>query len=524
MKISRRTVTAGILGSIAAAAAPLPAFAGVRYGEEKPFSFEWLTAQAEDLAHAPYKPVTVQDKDLIDRIDYDAYQQIRFRPEESLWANGPGYPVELFHVGRYFQEPARIFTVKDGKAREIMYAPELFSYGKSDFARNLPSDIGFAGFRVMTAKGEPDWLAFLGASYFRTPGETRQYGLSARGLAIDTGLPTLEEFPRFISFWLEPLPEDHGPQGMIAYALLNSKSVAGAYKITTRRGEGVVGVTMDVEAKLFGRAGVQRLGIAPLTSMYWYSKLNHRQATDWRPEIHDSDGLAIWTSADERIWRPLNNPQSVQTSSFFDSAPKGFGLLQRERRFECYEDDGVFYNLRPSVWIEPQGDWGEGAVQLVEIPTTDEIHDNIVAYWVPKEPFNAGGTHTMQYRMHWRTDEPFPARNGRVVATRFGDGGNPGTKPLAGFTKYVIDFAGGILPQLARKDNVEVKLTVRGGTIERKVAYPVLGTDRWRAIFDFSPPDRDPVDMRLFLARNGEALTETWIYQHLSSGDAPPRT
>ncbi len=520
MKVSRRTVTAGILTSIAAAAAPFPALAGVRYGEEKEFSHEWLLSQAEALARTPYKAVPIRNKDIIERIDYDAYEQIRFRPDEAIWADGPAFPVELFHVGRYFQEPAQIHVLKEGRAREVQYTPELFNYGTSTFARDLPKDIGFAGFRVMLSKGEPDWLAVLGASYFRTPGETRQYGISARGIAIDTGLSRPEEFPRFVSFWLEPLPAQ---QGIVIHALLNGKSVTGAYKITATRGEGVIGIMTEVEGKLFARHDVERLGIAPLTSMYWYSKLNHRQGTDWRPEIHDSDGLAILTGAGERIWRPLNNPPGVQTSSFFDRSPKGFGLLQRERRFDRYEDDGVFYNLRPSVWIEPLGDWGEGAVQLVEIPTKDEVHDNIVAYWVPKEPFKEGGTYSMRYKLHWRTDEPFPARNGHVVATRIGDGGIAGTPPVPGFTKYVIDFAGGTLPQLTVKDGVEVRLSVRGGTVERKVAYPVLGTGRWRAIFDFSPPDHEPVDMRLFLSRNGEALTETWIYQHLTNG-APPRT
>ena len=208
----------------------------------------------------------------------------------------------------------------------------------------------------MTEPGHPDWLAFLGASYFRSPAETGQYGLSSRGLAIDTGMPTPEEFPRFTSFWVEPL---EGRRGLAIHALLDSPRMTGAFRMETVREQGTL---MDIEARLFPRADMTRVGIAPLTSMFWYAKHNRKQAADWRPEIHDSDGLAIWTGAGERIWRPLNDPAAVQTSTFLDANPKGFGLVQRERHFSAYEDDGAFYDRRPSVWVEPVGDWGEGAV------------------------------------------------------------------------------------------------------------------------------------------------------------------
>jgi len=394
----------------------------------------------------------------------------------------------------------------------VLYSPELFNYGKADFARTLPPDLGFAGFRVMYAPGEPDWLAFLGASYFRSSGETRQYGLSTRGLAIDTAMPWPEEFPRFTNFWLEP---HRNPEGVVIHAMLDSPSVTGAYKITaTRPGKGVI---TDVEATIFARKDVARLGIAPLTSMYWYGKTNRRQATDWRPEIHDSDGLAMWTGAGERIWRPLNNPFGVQTSTYLDNNPRGFGLLQRERRFDHYEDDGVFYDKRPSVWIEPIGGWGEGGVQLIEIPTVDETNDNIVAYWVPKAQLVGGQRRDLKYRIHWRLEEPYPSQIGRVHTTRAGAGGRPGHPARQGYTKYVIDFEGGELGQLDNFKGVEMVLTATRGAIDNKSAYRIVGSDRWRAMFDFLPADREPVDLRLYLQRNGAALTETWLYQHLSS-------
>jgi glucans biosynthesis protein len=510
--IDRRTLLSGaaVLGltGMRAMAAQKP---DIFFGPEVPFSFEALTGWAKALSMQPYRAPAVRDADIIERLDFDAYQEIRFRPEWSIWSHGDGpYPVELFHVGKWFKEPVRIFVVStSGIAQEVRYGPEMFTYGKSDFAKALPADTGFAGFRVLTAPGEPDWLAFLGASYFRTPGETRQYGLSARGLAIDVAMPTPEEFPRFSHFWLEPLA---GKRGIVINALLDSPRMTGAYRFETTRDTAVL---MDVRTHLFPRARIDRVGIGPLTSMYWYGKHNRGAATDWRPEIHDSDGLSIWTGNGERIWRPLNNPQSVQTSSFFDVNPKGFGLMQRERNFNQYEDDSTFYEKRPSTWVEPMGGWGEGAVQLVEIPTNDEIHDNIVAYWTPKTPYQASEEHALRYKLHWRLDEPYPAPLARVVATRLGAGGIPGQPRPPGSVKYVVDFRGGKLAQFKQRGDVELVIAAPSGRIERQAVYPVVDTDIWRTMFDFTATSPQPVDIRVYLRRGNEALSETWLFQHL---------
>ena len=251
-----------------------------------------------------------------------------------------------------------------GSAREIVYRQSYFDMPEKHVAHSLPDGIGFAGFRVMAEDQTWDWLAFLGASYFRSPGAAKQYGMSARGLAIDTALPSGEEFPRFSTFWLEAVPGSR--ERVVIYALLESPSVVGAYRFDCAYANGVA---MDVDMHIVARKPIERTGIAPLTSMYWYSETDKTKGLDWRPEIHDSDGLALWTGAGERIWRPLNAPPNVMTNSFVDENPKGFGLLQRDRIFDHYEDDGVFYNKRPSVWIEPLDAWGRGSVQLVEIPT-----------------------------------------------------------------------------------------------------------------------------------------------------------
>jgi glucans biosynthesis protein len=510
--INRRSVLAGAAASLLAPGVIRSAQAkpNLYSGPEVPFSFEQLLDWAKEIGGLPYRPPVVRNAELIQRIDYDAYQQIRYRPDWAIWAAGDGpFPVELFHVGEFFKEPVRIFVVeRKGVAREVRYGHDLFTYGSSDFARQLPPDTGFAGFRVMTAPGEPDWLSFLGASYFRSPGETRQYGLSARGLAIDTAMPSPEEFPRFSNFWLEQIP---GARDLIVNALMESPSVTGAYRFHATRQTGTL---MTVEAHLFPRKDIARVGVGPLTSMYWYGKTNRRAAIDWRPEIHDSDGLAVLTGSGEYIWRPLNNPLRVQTSSFLDTSPRGFGLAQRERRFDQYEDDGVFYGKRPTVWVEPLDDWGEGAVQLVEIPTNDEIHDNIVAYWEPARKFRAGEHRVLRYKLHWRLNEPYLGENAHVVSTRVGAGGVPGRPRPQGTVKYAVDFQGPAIKPYRGAEDLDIVVTAPSGRIERGACYPVISTEKWRAIFDFTPGSPEPVDIRLYLRKDGRAVSETWILQH----------
>jgi glucans biosynthesis protein len=356
-------------------------------------------------------------------------------------------------------------------------------------------------------------MAFLGASYFRAIGALNQYGLSARGILIDSAEPTPEEFPDFTDFFIEEQRAESDP--VMVYALLDGPSIAGAYRFAIRRTEGVV---QDVEAALFLRTGVKRLGLAPLTSMYWFGETEKRRFEDWRPEVHDSDGLAIWTGGGERIWRPLTNPPTAVTSSFIDNNPKGFGLLQRDRTADDYLD-GVNYERRPSVWVEPLEPWGAGSVQLIELPTDDEIHDNITAYWRPEAPAQAGASYRLKYRLHWLADEPYPARVARAVSTRIGRGGEPGTRRPKGVYKFVVEFAGASLEPLWG-DTVKAGpvVTASRGSIERAFMEPVPGTRRWRAIFDLKSEGTDPVELRMYLQGNGEALTETWLYQFRPPG------
>ncbi|ADZ68668.1 glucan biosynthesis protein D [Polymorphum gilvum SL003B-26A1] len=478
-------------------------------GAPEPFGFELLVDKARALAAKAYAEPRVRAAETLEKIDYDAHWKIRFRPEETVMI-GETAPVQFFHTGRYFKTPVRLYQVEGGQAREILYNPRYFEMPEDSPARDLPADIGFAGFRVMRGDLKTDWISFLGASYFRTDGQSRQYGQSARGLALDTGLSRPEEFPRFTDFWLAG-PEKDGDT-LTIYALLDSPSVAGAYKMSLRNADGE-GQVIGINSRLFFRAPVERLGIAPLTSMYWYSETNRSVGLDWRPEVHDTDGLAIVTAEGERIWRPLNNPEALRTSTFLASNLKGFGLAKRDREFENYQDDGVFYDRRPSVWIEPLEPFGEGAVQLVEIPTDDEIFDNIVAYFLPKDLPEAGSEKRFHYRMHWTDRHPVETGGALTVATRVGQGGVPGQPRPADQIKVVIDFKGPALDGLTRDDGVVPVVELSRGEPINPYLLPVVGTDRWRLVFDARVADHDPIEARAYLKTDTDVLTETWLGQ-----------
>jgi len=520
--LDRRQVMVGAAAAAlgierAGAAGTASVEAAVTYGDRKPFTFDLLRARASDAASMPWEPATPVAPSIVARIDYDAYQQIRFRPELSLMLDASHrLPIQLFHLGRFSPDSVRVHLVRDGSAREVLYSPALFDIPEGHPARELPQGAGFAGFRVMAPDLKTDWLAFLGASYFRTSGPYNQYGLSARGLAIDTGLQTPEEFPRFTEFWLESGLKSGEP--LVLYAYLDSPSVTGAYRFSIVRTvdkHDIARIDMEIECDLFARRDIVRLGVAPFSSMFWYGEGARPKIVDWRPEIHDSDGLAIWTGAGERIWRPLNNPPRVMVNAFVDRDVKGFGLLQRDRDFVHYLDDSVFYERRASVWVEPIEPFGEGEVQLLEIPTDDEIHDNIAAYWYPGGPFESGGRRRYHYRLRWLDDIPFPANLGRVCDTWLGLGGRPGHKRPEGLRKFVIDFQGAVFDGLGRDDGVEVVVTPSRGELSTVYTHPVVDQRaRWRALFDLQATGTEPVNIRAYLRKGDRALTETWVYQY----------
>jgi glucans biosynthesis protein len=499
-------ILTGLGGRCGIAAEPAPP-------GEATFDMAGLRQIARSLAAKPYLAQKPPAPDAVSKIDFDVVQKIKFRPDRALWAAGEGrFPVRFFGLDKFNPLPVKINDSSGAVARAVVYSPQDFDFGDTGLAAELPADAGFSGFRVMNGgEQDTDWLAFQGASYFRSSGEDNQYGASARGVAVDTGTSRQEEFPRFVEFWLEQ--PDKGQPSITIFALLDGPSLTGAYRFVATKGSGAV---IDIDAQLFIRNDINQLGIAPLTSMYWFGENDQRAALDWRPEIHDSDGLELWTGKGERIWRPLIDPPSLLVNSFLDENPKGFGLMQRDRDFDDYQDDGAFYNRRPSIWIEPKGDWGAGAVQLVEIPTQDEIHDNIVAYWKPKQPVKAGDEISLSYRLYWQNQNPQPASDtARIVATRIGRGGVPG-KPAPtdkDSWKFVVDFTGGPLADMAPRFDVTPVVTLSRGKIVNPYVIKVVGTKKWRALFDVYAPGKERIDLRCFLRLEGKTLSETWLYQ-----------
>jgi glucans biosynthesis protein len=514
LTISRRSfIAASLPWGVAALAAQRGAVpTHLIYGPPHPFSFERLQRHARSLAHSKYSPPALPAPEIVRTINYDTAQKIRFRRECALWTgDSEPYPVRFFSLRDVVASPVRVNVVNGATARPLLYSPNYFDWGGTGLDRMLPRDAGFSGFRVMNGREiERDWIAFQGASYFRASGTDDQYGASARGIAVNAASSTREEFPVFTTYWISEGTASDGP--VTVYALLEGPSLTGAYKIEAHRTKGEV---MDVHAELYARSDIERLGIAPLTSMYWYSESNRLQGNDWRPEIHDSDGLALWTGAGERIWRPLVNPPSVQTNSFLDNNPRGFGLIQRDRDFDNYQDDGTFYNKRPSIWVEPRGAWGDGAVQLIEIGTTDETRDNIVAYWLPKAKLYGGGSISLDYRLYWQDPEPFLSKSvAHVVSTRIGRGGVAGAPATSNGHKFVIDFDGGPLSDMSPRYDLKPTVTISRGRVERPYSIKVVGTSRWRVVFDVIAEGKQSLDLRCVLQEGGKALTETWLYQY----------
>jgi periplasmic glucans biosynthesis protein len=526
--LSRRRL---LVGAAATAALSRLSWAGATdpagrpsLGPAQAFSYEGLCHEAEVSATQPYAPPPPLPKDVLAQIDYEALGKIHFDPACALFRDGPGrYPVTFFHPGRLSPTVVRMFALSAPAprqmAREIAYDADCFRMPADSPARALRRP-GYAGFRFQESRlGDQraldwrtnDWVAFLGASYFRAIGELYQYGISARGVAVNVAVADrTEEFPDFTRFYFEPA--EPGTQAVTVYAMLEGPSLTGAYRFVMQREKSVI---MEVEARMFLRRDIERLGIAPASSMFWFSETLKPGGIDWRPEVHDSDGLALWTGGGEHLWRPLNAPAQTSASAFADRSPRGFGLLQRDRQFDHYLD-GVHYERRPSLWVEPLQDWGEGAVELIENPTDDEINDNIVVMWVPRQAGVAGSKLDFRYRLHWGADEPFPTALARCVATRMGRGGQPGRSRPAGVEKFMVEFLGGPLSQLAFGVRPEAVLSAPSGAFSYVFteAVPDGVVGHWRAQFDFAPAGKDVVDLRLFLRLGERTLSETWLYQY----------
>jgi periplasmic glucans biosynthesis protein len=469
-----------------------------------PFDRSIVRQIARDTAAKPFKAPDSRLPDNLKDLDYDRYRAIRFLPDRALW-RGEKLPFELqfFHRGFFYANRVDIHEVANGQATRIAYQPELFSFGKTP-PPNADADLGFAGFRLHAPINKPDYYdevcVFLGASYFRAVAKGEQYGLSARGLSINTGETKGEEFPLFKTFWIEKPAVN--ANSIVVHALLDSESAAAAYRFTIRPGRTTV---FDVEMAICPRVNLEHVGFAPMTSMFFFGPNDRVEVDDFRPSVHDSDGLAIFNGRGEELWRPLHNPRDLQISTFADLNPHGFGLMQRQKDFATYQDIESGFEKRPSLWAEPIGDWGEGSVRLIEIPTKEEVHDNIAAFWHPNAVLQAKGEHAYTYRLHWGPDAPKPTSLARFVRTAAGARGDD--------TRiFVLDLIG---DSLKKVDPKKIRGVVDAGKakIQNIVTQPNPATGGWRLSFELPVKDKSPVEIRASLMQDNDALSEIWVYR-----------
>jgi len=481
-----------------------------RFARSGPFGNDTVVELARELARGAFAPGTPSLPKVLAELDYDRYRDIRTAPTGTLWSKRPTlFRLQPLPRGFLFVEPVEIALVANGQAQHLPYQPSLFSTGQVMKSPLPTEDIGFSGFRALYPINRPvvfdEVVVFQGASYFRSLGAHQAYGLSARGLAHKTADPEGEEFPAFRAFWIEE-PVRTG-RVLVVWALLDSPSVTGAYRFRIDPGPTTV---MDVEVVLFPRVDLHRAGLAPATSMYMFSPNGRLFADDFRPRVHDSDGLLIVNGRGEHIWRPLANPKKVEVSAFLDRDPRGFGLLQRNRNLADYQDFEAHYEKRPSLWIEPVGHWGEGSVMLTEIPSDAEIHDNIVAFWRPKAPIPAKSEHRYAYRLRWGEDPQVALDRMRVVATRRGRADVRAPTPVR---RFVIDYGPAPARPRGRAAHPKAAVSASAGEIRDVVVAdnPLVGGPRVSFVFD--PKQADVAELRVDLGFSDGRKAETWVYR-----------
>ena len=503
----RRTASVAALAccALAAVLALLPGGAAHAIG------FEDVARRAKTLAGKSWeKPQPGLPKEL-SSLTYEQYRDISFKSDRYLWRGGRlPFEIAFFHTGFYFDQPVKINEVDAEGVHPIRFNSDDFNYGANKLDPQKIRDAGFAGFRVHHAVNTPrikdEVVVFLGASYFRAVGKNQRYGSAARGLTVDTAESSGEEYPRFTEFWLErPAP---GDTELVIYALLDTRSAVGAYRFILHPG---TETAMNVKMRLYLRESVKKLGIAPMSSMYFFGENQGPPRPDYRPEVHDSDGLSVHAGSGEWIWRPFVNPKRLLVTSFGTTDPQGFGVMQRDRAFSSYQDVGGRYELRPSVWVTPRGKWGPGRVELVQIPLPDETNDNIVAYWVPANAPDVKQPFELQYRIAWQKDRETRPPLAWVAQSRRGAGYvRNADRGIA----FMVDFEGPVFKMLPPDAKITGAFSVDGNAqLIETIAFPNEATGGWRVSLRLRRIDeKKPIELRGVLKNGDETISETWSY------------
>ena len=496
LKAAGTALAAGAAGSGPAAAQAL--------GDPAPFDAAQLVNLARALAKKPYKPAVNDLAAPFNNLPYDDYVGIRRKPEGLIWASEMlGFVIEPLHRGFLFGTPVQIYLVDNGLSQRLPYESSKYDFGRVPAPADI-KDLAFSGFRVLVpVEGESfaEVAIFQGASFYRALAKGQNFGTMARSLSVRTADPRGEEFPMIRAVWIEKPTLAAGV--LVIHALIDSESLVGAYRFTLRPGEATI---VDTECTLFARSEVDHFGLGGMTATYLLGAMDRRRSEDLRPGVYEVNGLQIFNGKGEWLWRPVANRDNLQTSSFLDNNPKGFGFLQRDREFDRFTDDDQHWERRPSLWIEPIGDWGEGMVQLLEIPSDSEINDNIIAYWRPKAVLAPGSETSFAYRQFWCWSPPEHSALAKVTQSRAGRGSGKRRR-------FVVEFNGELLADPQKSAEVKPSLSANPGTIASVRTFFARDRKTWRVLFEIEPASEAYSELRLVLENQGKPLSETWLYR-----------
>jgi len=441
-------------------------------------------------------------------IEYEKYSEIRFKPEYTFWRENSKFHMQFFPQGYIYQESIKINEVWEDYQTPIFYQGSYFSIPHGINIDKFNELSGFSGLKLLypinSENVHEEFAVFQGSSYFRIISKGQIYGLSARGIAINTGLQTPEEFPIFSEFWIEkPKPKS---EKVIVHSHLVGNSIEGYYKFTLYPGE-VSKAEVTFESII--KRDIEKIGIAPLTSMFWYGESSTSLNPPY-PESHDSDGLLI---QDDQtfIWIPLENPKKPTTTIFKVKKLKGFGLMQRDREFSSYEDPRYEYHKRPSAWVEPVNseNWENGYISLYRIPTRDDLMDNIIVFYSPEKLPTKGDNIKFSYNIKMidklKLDDDFA----EVVSTKIIQNKD---KNLISF---FIDFKGLDLKNFEEKD---YKFNLEGEDYEvlECLLNPINNLDKLRVSIKLSQKNKNITSSTIsgFISEDSKIKSEVWKYIH----------
>jgi glucans biosynthesis protein len=480
-------------------AAPAPA----------PFDQGDVAKMARNLSKQPYKAPSAPLPDEFASLTYDRYVEIKNKPNTAIWATDRvGFALEPLHRGFIFSTPMQINLVENGAVRTLRYDPSLFDFGHVTPPANLP-DIGFSGFRVLQGHADGSFTQvaiFQGASFFRALARGQNFGTFSRALSIRIADPIGEEFPIFRAVWIE-MPS-LASNALVIHALLDSDSVTGSYRFTMRPGDATI---IDTECTLFPRTAIEHYGLATMTATSLLGPIDRRRSDDIRPAVGELSGLQMLTGHGEWLWRPVSNRDTLQISAFVDENPSGFGFLQRDRDFNHFQDDDQHWELRPSIWIEPIGDWGKGNVTLVEIPSVSEVNQNVIAYWQPTAALAAGSETSFAYRQFWCWSPPSSPTSASVVDSR--GGRTPGAPANSRRRRFLVEFTGDMFANAQNASDIAPNLKVAPGTVIGIRTFLSRERKSFRVLFDVDPASETYIELRLLLQMQGNPISETWLYR-----------